>query len=71
MEQPDLSTMQCLAKALELSGWIMWPVLVQSHLLTNVPSVDGASTTVGIIKMQESCAKVHVGYVHVCHIYFV
>eukprot|EP00731_Ephydatia_muelleri_P006318 Em0003g566a len=58
MEQQDLSTMQCLAKALELSGWIMWPVLVQSHLLTNVSSVVGASTTVGIIKMQESCAKI-------------
>ena len=36
----------------------MWPVMAQSHPWTNVPSVDGAPTTVGIIKMQESCAKV-------------
>ena len=36
----------------------MWPVMAQSHPWTNVPSVDGASTTVGIIKMQEWCVKV-------------
>ena len=36
----------------------MWPVMAQSHPWTNVPSVDGASSTVGIIKMQEWCAKV-------------
>ena len=45
--------MQSLAKAQEPSGWIMWPVLAQSHPWTNVPSMDGASTTVGIVKMQE------------------
>ena len=57
-EQPYLSQMQCLAKARDLSGWIMSSVLAQSHLWTNVPSMDGASMTVGIIKMQEWCAKV-------------
>ena len=58
MEQPDLSLMHFLAKAMEPSGWMMWPVLAQSHPWTNVSSVDGASTIVGIMKMQESCAKV-------------
>ena len=50
--------MQSLAKAQEPSGWMMWPVLEQSHPCTNVPSMDGATTTVGITKMQEWCAKV-------------
>ena len=36
----------------------MWPVMAQSHPWTNVPSVDGAPTTVGIMKMQEWCVKV-------------
>ena len=36
----------------------MWPVMAQSHPWTNVPSVVGASTTVGIMKMQEWCVKV-------------
>ena len=36
----------------------MCPVLAQSHPWTNVPSVDGASNTVGIFMMQEWCAKV-------------
>ena len=57
----------------------MWPVLAQSHPWTNVPSVDGASTTVHILKMQEWCAKVRsyvcvriLGrHVHVCPVYFV
>ena len=37
--------------------------MAQSHPWTNVPSVDGASSTVGIIKMQELCAKVG-RYIH-------
>ena len=58
MEQSELPLMQSLAKAQEPSGWIMWLVLVQSHPWTDVPSMDGASTTVDIVKMQEWCAKV-------------
>ena len=50
--------MQSLVKAQEPSGWMMWPVMVQSHPWTDVPSVDGAPTTVCIVKMQEWCAKV-------------
>ena len=50
--------MQSLAKAVEPSGWMMWPVLAQSHSWTIVPSLDGATTTVGMQKMQEWCAKV-------------
>ena len=50
--------MQSLVKAQEPSGWMMWPVMVQSHPWTDVPSVDGASTTVDMVKMQEWCAKV-------------
>ena len=50
--------MQSLAKAQEPSGWMMWPVLVQSHPWTDVPSGDGASTTVGMVKMLEWCAMV-------------
>ena len=50
--------MQSLAKAQEPSGWMMWPVMVQSRPWTDVPSVDGAPTTVDIVKMQEWCAKV-------------
>ena len=36
----------------------MWAVLAQSHPWTNVTSMDGAFTTVGIVKMQEWCAEV-------------
>ena len=50
--------MQSLVKAQERSGWMMWSVLAQSHPWTDVPSVDGASTTVGMVKMQELCATV-------------
>ena len=50
--------MLSLAKAVEPSGWMMWPVMAQSHPWTDVPSVDGASTTVGMVKMQEWCATV-------------
>ena len=50
--------MQSLVKAQEPSGWMMWPVLAQSHPWTDVPSVDGASTTVCMVKMQEWCAMV-------------
>ena len=53
MEQSELPPMQSLPKAQEPSGWMMWPVMVQSHPWTDVPSVDGASTTVDIVKMQE------------------
>ena len=62
--------MQSLAKAQEPSGWMMWPVMVQSHPWTDVPSGDGASTTVGMVKMLEWCATVgrliaiaHIGFV--------
>ena len=55
--------MQSLAKGQEPSGWIMCSVLAQSHPWTNVPSMDGASITVCIMKMQEWCAEV--GSVHV------
>ena len=58
VEQFEPPPMQSLVKALEPSGWIMWPVLAQSHPWTDVPSVDGASTTVCIVKMQEWCVKV-------------
>ena len=54
--------MQSLAKAQEPSGWMMWFVLVQSHPWTDVPSVDGAPTTVDIVKMQEWCAKVLIAH---------
>ena len=50
--------MQSLAKAQEPSGWIMWPVMVQSHPWIDVLLMDGTSTTVCIVKMQEWCAKV-------------
>ena len=36
----------------------MWAVMAQSHPWTNVTSMDGAFTTVGIVKMQEWCAEV-------------
>ena len=45
--------MQSLAKAMEPSGWMMWPVLAQRHSWTGVPSMDGASTAVFMVKMQE------------------
>ena len=51
-----------LAKAQEPSGWMMWPVLVQRHSWTGVPSMDGASTTVVMVKMQEWCAKVLIAH---------
>ena len=50
--------MQSLAKAVERSGWMMWPVMAQSHSWTGVPSTDGESTIVDIVQMQEWCAKV-------------
>ena len=50
--------MQSLAKAMEPSGWMMCSVLAQSHPWTNVPSMDGASITVGIMKMREWCVEV-------------
>ena len=37
---------------------MVWPVLAQSYHWTDAPSMDGASTTVGILEMQEWCAKV-------------
>ena len=58
MEQPDHLARHSLAKARDPSGWIMLPVLAQSHPWIDVPSMDGASTTVRIVKMQEWCAKV-------------
>ena len=58
MEQADHLAMHSLAKAQGSSGWIMLPVLVQSHPWTDVPSMDGASATVCIVKMPEYHAKV-------------
>ena len=56
MEQSELPPMQSLAKAQEPSGWMMWPVMAQSHSWTGVYLMDGESTTVDIVKMQEWCA---------------
>ena len=51
--------MLSLVKAQEPSGWTMWPVQAQSHPWIDASSVDGASKTVGIVKMQEWCARVN------------
>ena len=59
MEHSELPLMQSLIKAQEPSGWMMWPVQAQRHHWTDASSVDGASTTVGIVKMQEWCARVN------------
>ena len=50
--------MQSLAEAMEPYGWMMWHALAQSHHWIYVSSVDGASTTVVMVKMQEWCVKV-------------
>ena len=65
MEQSELPPMQSLAKGQEPFGWIMCSVLAQSHPWTDVPSMDGASTTVCIVKMQEWCAEVGRSVVYV------
>ena len=57
MGPSELPPMQSLARAMEPSGWIMWTALAQSHPWTDVHSMDGAMRTVGIVKMQEWCAK--------------
>ena len=53
VEQSEAPLMQSLAKVMEPSGWMMWPVLDQSLPWTDVLSEDGASTTAIIVKMQE------------------
>ena len=47
--------------------------MAQSHHWTNVPSMDGASVTVGMVKMQEWCAKVVkvIAYAHILCVYSV
>ena len=54
--------MQSLGKAMEPSGWMMWLVMAQSHSWTGVYLMDGESTTVDIVKMQEWCAKVLIAH---------
>ena len=59
--------MLSLAKVQEPSGWMMWPVLAQSHPWTDVTLMDGTtSTAVGIGTMQEWCAEVYSRCVYVC-----
>ena len=70
MGPSELPPTQSLVKAQEPSGWMMWPVLVQRHHWADASSVDGASTTVGMVKMQEWCAKVG-RFIAIAHIIFV
>eukprot|EP00731_Ephydatia_muelleri_P011000 Em0005g1586a len=58
MEQPDHLARHSLAKA-QGSIWMDNVACVgsESSLGSDVPSMDGASTTVRIVKMQEWCAK--------------
>ena len=58
VEQSELPPMRSLAKAMEPSGLMVQHAVAQNYPWTYVPSMDGASTTVFMKKMQEWCAKV-------------